>query len=123
MLSVKMHSLELLLLLSLVAFTSPEAAGSPQSPDVTRISSTLCKARKMPPAGACDSEMLLSGELGGENLRAVSPSLPGHYWEGEGCRILCFCGAGELMCCPREVFFDPTVLPYIPCDTPIKTKD
>ncbi|KAK6494174.1 scrapie-responsive protein 1-like [Huso huso] len=54
---------------------------------------------------------------GMEPLRPIEKALQDHFWEGEGCEIVCYCNFSELLCCPRDVFFGPKISFVIPCNS------
>ncbi|XP_072533253.1 scrapie-responsive protein 1-like [Salminus brasiliensis] len=54
--------------------------------------------------------------IGLETMRPIG-SLYNHYWDGNSCDMVCYCNFSELLCCPRDVFFGPTISFVIPCET------
>ncbi|NXI90151.1 SCRG1 protein, partial [Psophia crepitans] len=54
---------------------------------------------------------------GMENLRQVDDGLQDHFWEGEGCEVICYCNLNELLCCPKDIFFGPKISFVIPCNS------
>ncbi|NWI87150.1 SCRG1 protein, partial [Pitta sordida] len=51
-----------------------------------------------------------------ENLRQID-GLQDHFWEGNGCKVICFCNLNELLCCPKDIFFGPKISFVIPCNS------
>ncbi|CAN8208641.1 unnamed protein product [Coccothraustes coccothraustes] len=54
---------------------------------------------------------------GRDNLRHVDDALPDHFWEGQGCEVICYCNWNELLCCPKDIFFGPKISFVIPCNS------
>ncbi|XP_025058192.1 scrapie-responsive protein 1 [Alligator sinensis] len=50
------------------------------------------------------------------NLRQIDGSLQDHFWEGEGCEMICYCNFSELLCCPKGIFFGPKISFVVPCN-------
>ncbi|NXP15012.1 SCRG1 protein, partial [Thinocorus orbignyianus] len=50
-----------------------------------------------------------------QNLRQIQPGLQDHFWAGQGCEEICYCHQGELLCCPKDIFFGPKISFVIPC--------
>ncbi|XP_054059924.1 scrapie-responsive protein 1 [Rissa tridactyla] len=51
-----------------------------------------------------------------ENLRQIQAGLRDHFWAGQGCEEICYCLQGELLCCPKGIFFGPKISFVIPCN-------
>ncbi|NXF35010.1 SCRG1 protein, partial [Nyctibius bracteatus] len=54
---------------------------------------------------------------GTENLRQIDDGLQDHFWEGKGCKAICYCNLNELLCCPKDIFFGPKISSVIPCNS------
>ncbi|NXI52760.1 SCRG1 protein, partial [Chloroceryle aenea] len=54
---------------------------------------------------------------GVENLRRVDEGLRDHFWEGNGCEVICYCNWNELLCCPKDIFFGAKISFVIPCNS------
>ncbi|NWI15755.1 SCRG1 protein, partial [Crypturellus soui] len=85
--------------------------------------SALLAARAVPaPRLACYKRALGGHGCGSlpqavATLRPVDQSLQDHFWEGEGCDTICYCGLSELLCCPKNIFFGPKISSVIPCNS------
>ncbi|NWY67919.1 SCRG1 protein, partial [Erithacus rubecula] len=51
-----------------------------------------------------------------DSLRQVQGGLPDHFWEGQGCEVICYCTLNELLCCPKDIFFGTKISFVIPCN-------
>ncbi|NWY49491.1 SCRG1 protein, partial [Chionis minor] len=51
-----------------------------------------------------------------ENLRQIHDGLPDHFWEGQGCEVVCYCSRDALLCCPKDIFFGARISFVIPCN-------
>ncbi|NXN68394.1 SCRG1 protein, partial [Himantopus himantopus] len=54
---------------------------------------------------------------GAENLRQIPGGLQDHFWEGQGCEVICYCTREELLCCPKDIFFGSKIAFVIPCNS------
>ncbi|NWR68870.1 SCRG1 protein, partial [Centropus unirufus] len=69
--------------------------------------------------GACYKRALNCHNIpeGTENLRQIEEGLQDHFWEGKGCKVICYCNLNELLCCPKDIFFGPQISFMIPCNS------
>uniref|UniRef100_H3AA38 Stimulator of chondrosis 1 n=2 Tax=Latimeria chalumnae TaxID=7897 RepID=H3AA38_LATCH len=70
---------------------------------------------------SCSKKMLKDRDChnipeGVDHLRPIARNLQDHFWEGEGCEMVCYCNFSELLCCPKDVFFGPKISFVIPCN-------
>ncbi|KAE8629896.1 hypothetical protein XENTR_v10000631 [Xenopus tropicalis] len=55
---------------------------------------------------------------GVDSLTPIHGNLQDHFWEGNGCEMVCYCNFNELFCCPKDIFFGPKISFVIPCNIP-----
>ncbi|XP_023370687.1 scrapie-responsive protein 1 [Otolemur garnettii] len=48
----------------------------------------------------------------------LDANVQGHFWDGKGCEMTCYCNFSELLCCPKDTFFGPKISFVIPCNDP-----
>ncbi|XP_007523069.1 scrapie-responsive protein 1 [Erinaceus europaeus] len=50
------------------------------------------------------------------DMTKIDVNVQDHFWDGQGCEMICYCNFSELLCCPKDIFFGPKISFVIPCN-------